>query len=116
MNNLILIAITETRERLKDSTNISLEKRLKKAMQYTCNHWLVTQEEDQFQAAVRAVMLECSNEEKQWIEKELKILNGIAAAISGVPVDMVKLMNGIKEEDFIGLKKLWDETKPVPEQ
>lgn len=111
LSNTILIAITETEGVVKRNQDKPLIERLKIAMKATRNHWLVTDEDGQFQAAVGAVLLTANEEETERIKAELAILKGLNAAFSGVPVNMRALLAGQEKVELIGLSKIWAETK-----
>lgn len=112
MDNTVLIAINEIESDISGLTGEAVEERLRAAMKSAQNHWLVTNEDAQFQAAVSAVLLNADDEEKERIEGALSVLRGLSAAFSGVPVDIVPLLENAPKNP-IGLKKLWDEAKEL---
>jgi len=111
MDNRIMIGITELRAGV-DSKQ-PLEERLKVAMRAALGHWCVLDEEGQFKLAIVAVMMEATEEEKERINIDLKFLKAMSSAVSGVPVDFVRLAEELKgsETKAVGLRKLWDEVK-----
>ena len=111
MDNRIMIGIAELRATVDPQK--PLEERLKVAMRAALNHWLITDEESQFKMAVGAVMVEATEEEKERIEIDLKFLNTIAAAASGVPIDTTRVAEDLErnKNKAVGLRKLWDEIK-----
>lgn len=98
----IMIAATEAKEEAIGCK--TLTEQLRAAMNCTKDHWILTNEEDQFKAAIAAVMLLCPDDDKIRIETEIKQLNMLSAAMSGVPVDFGQ-MDEIK--DPIGLLGMW---------
>ncbi len=109
MENSIMIAITETKAMLKGKEGESIEDRLSFAMSKTLNHWLVIDEDGQFRAAVGAVLLTATDDEKERISTELRSLKALSSALSGVPVDFSQLEVGKTEP--IGLSNLWRKVK-----
>jgi len=112
MDNRIMIGITELRAGV-DSKQ-PLEERLKVAMRAALGHWCVLDEEGQFKMAVGAVMMEVTEEEKERINIDLKFLKAMSSAVSGVPVDFVRLAEELGDGSAIkavGLRKLWVEVK-----
>ena len=112
MDNRILIGIAELRTRV--DTNQPLEERLKVAMRGALKHWLVFDEEGQFKMAVGAVLAEATEEEVERINVDIKFLNAMSSAASGVPVDFGRLIEELGEDSAakaVGLGKLWDEVK-----
>ena len=112
MENSIMIGITELRGNIDSS--LPLEDRLKISMRGALNHWLVIDEESQFKMAIGAVMVEATEEERERIETDLKLLRALSSAASGVPVDFGRLMEGLRGGDSpkpVGLRKLWDDVK-----
>jgi hypothetical protein len=104
--NTMLIAISETASQIKGK-HTDVKDMLRESMKIMSNHWLVTWEDQRFRAAVGAVMLLCTPEEKNTLEKEMKLLQGLSVATSGIPVDLTSLI----EEDFvpIGALGIWKE-------
>ena len=117
MNAAVMsIAVTEARTACKDEPDI-LE-RVRKAMRACHNHWMVTNEGQQFNAALAAAMLESNEEDKDRIARSGKAFNrlnnAVAAMISGVPVDLEAMAveaDAEPKEDLIPVRQLWDETK-----
>ncbi len=90
----------------------TLEGKLRAAMKDTLHFWLTTDEDIRFRGAVGAVLLCCSEEEKERLEEELKGLRAISAMTSGVPVDISQVN---VPENPIQLLKLWKEVKAEEE-
>ena len=86
----------------------TLEDKLIAAMNETRNHWMVTDEDKQFRAAVGAVMLLVDDDTRYQIELEMKTLNALSAMISGVPVDIENIET---PDEPIGLMKIWKELR-----
>lgn len=90
--------------------------RIKKAMRACHGHWMVTDETQQFRAAIAAALMESAGEEKDRIERSAKKLNQLGALLSalqaGVPVDIEAMAAEPEQPDLLPLRKLWDETKP----
>ena len=106
MNDGVLaIAVSEAKHAAEGET--TLEGRLSKAMKATKNHWMATDENTQFRAAVGAVLLLSEGEDKERLEEEIAQLKAVQAMLSGVPVnfDAMEPM-----ENPIGLMKMWRET------
>jgi hypothetical protein len=117
MSNVVIsIAVAEIRD---DLSNIDgLENRLTEAMKKMRNHWMCTDENEQFKAAVSAVMVSYDEDspERTRLEKELKKVNqtnaALNAAIAGVPVDFAAMIDN-EEDDFepIGVMEIWRNSK-----
>ena len=103
MNDGVLaIAVTEAKAAAEGET--TLEGRLTKAMEATKDHWMATDEDTQFRAAIGAVLLLSEDEDKARLEEEISQLKTVQAMISGVPVDF----NAMEPmENPIGLMKMW---------
>lgn len=66
----------------------SLSDRLRAAFEAVRNHWLAPSDEVKFQAAMEAVYLLASEEEKARMEAEARRGRALNALLSGVPVDI----------------------------
>lgn len=113
ISNSIVLAMEEAKQRLEGKTFSTLEERCKEAMRVTVRHWLITDEDERFRAAIGAVLLTCSPEEKTRIEEELQVWKMLAAALQGVPVDLSDMRC---PENPIALSKLWYEVKMESEK
>ena len=97
-----------------DRTQGGIKEKLGAAMRATRDHWLVTDEDSQFRAAISGVMLYYGegSEEYNRLRWEMEALNRIGAAISaamsGIGVDFFSTLGEQKYEP-IGLLKLWRE-------
>lgn len=105
---MLVIAATEAKARIDGKEFATLEDRCKEAMRATKGHWMATDEDTQFRAAVGAVMMTCSPEDKTRIEEELAVLKMLAAMQQGVPVDFSQMT---PPEKPVALTKLWQEVK-----
>lgn len=108
--NIIMIAATEAQSRI--DTSKPLEEQARAAMEVTKDFWLSTDEDVRFRGAVGALLLanQDNPEATERIKTEMRALNTLSAAMSGVPVDFAQILPEL-EEDFkpIGLRKLWME-------
>jgi len=109
---LMAIAATEARHACKGEPDVI--ERIKKAMKACRNHWMVTDEKEQFRAAVAAALLESEGEEKDRIERSAQSLNRLGAMLNamqaGVPVDIEAMAAEPQDADLIPLNKLWHDT------
>lgn len=110
MNDAVTsICAMEAREACKGEPD--LIERIRKAMKAVRNHWMVTDETQQFRAAVAAAILESTGEERERIERSAKELNRVSAMLSalqaGVPVDVEAMEPA--PADVIPLAKMWRE-------
>jgi hypothetical protein len=103
-----MIAAMEARSALRGKTFPTLEDKIKAAMRVTKDHWMETDENNQFLAAIEAVFPECSPEDQAKIKDEISMLQMLGAATQGVPVDFSR-MPEIKNP--IALRRLWAEVK-----
>ena len=79
--NQNMIAIAATNAKVEAEVGTTLDERLWLAMKCTSNHWMVTDEESQFMAAVTAVHGLSDAGDKARIEDELKSMRQLAAII-----------------------------------
>ncbi len=108
MDAIDAIAITEAK--LAAEGKGTLEERLEVAMHATKNHWLLTDEDRRFTAAIGGVLLVSNEEEQERIKVELGILRALSAACSGAPMDMTALPDP-DEYTPVGLQKMWKRIK-----
>ena len=106
--NAMIIAMSDIEREIDKEAPV--KERLIQAMIQAQNHWLVIDEDAQFRSAIGAVMATVSPEEKQIIEEELDFLTGLASAVSGVPIDVLTLLER-RPENAYGIKSLWMEAK-----
>ena len=109
----IVIGIQVIRPKIADIEGT--EAKLREAMRIAEDACFMSHlEESFFKAAVGAVLLELGPEHPDFrnIEHEMKMLQGLSAAASGIPVDFVAMFDeqpgGVKP---LGLTKLWRERK-----
>jgi hypothetical protein len=91
-----------------------LEQRCRKAMKAAANHWMVTEDQQQFKGAIGAVLLakETTEEEKARINATVRSLAAFNAMVSGVPVDLDAMIKNADEGPApIPLVKWWHEVK-----
>ena len=111
LSTTALIAMQEARAAIKESDG--LEDRLRAAMRMTRQHWLATKEDDQFKAAIGAVLLsygEGSPERERiaWEARQLGKISAIQhAAMAGVAVQLDDLTFDVGEYEPIGLLAMW---------
>jgi len=89
----------------------SLKEKLKQAMKEALNHWLITDEDEQFHCAVSAVLLTVSKEEKTRIVNEMKFLQALSSSAKGIPVNWGILVTELQRQKPIGLMALWQQVK-----
>ncbi len=107
MNDAVfMIVITEAKEKAKNKK--TLEEKLIAAMNATKDHWMLTDEDGRFRAAVGAVLLLSDEEDKKRIESEIKQIRTVVAMLNGVPIDIERLE---ELKNPIGLMKMWHEIK-----
>lgn len=109
----VLIGIHSIRPKIADIEGT--EAKLKEAMRIAEDACFMSHEEDSFfKAAVGAVLLEIGvdHPDHHNIEAELKMLQGLAAASAGVPVDFCALIDEMPSGvEPLGLTKMWRERK-----
>ena len=90
---------------------------LKRAMRYTKNHWLVTDDDLRLRAAIGATMAHFGEGSEEWetLKREFTNLQRFGAAMSaaqlGVKVDFTSVDFNEKNAEPIGIVKLWNEVK-----
>lgn len=107
-------AVTITATGLRDSIpqDVPLEDKLRFAMRKVREPngaaFMCGNDDQMFRGAVGAVMLMCSEEERERIEFDLRNLKILSAMMSGIPVDV----DAIKvAEKPLGLVGMWHESK-----
>jgi spore germination protein YaaH len=102
----------EFREIAKPAEGKSLEDRFRAVMKRCHNHWMVTNENEQFTGSVAAMLINATDDEKRHIEMSLKIIKALSAAISGVPVDFENVLAEVEASGLeqLPLQKWWQET------
>ena len=106
------LIIAELRDKL--SPSIPLVERLLIAMRAARLNWMAPDDNTAFVAAVVAVIETGAADEKLRLEYELKLLRGVSAALSGLPIDFGRLIEDPATE--LILRKLWDESATEPEE
>jgi len=109
------IAIMETKFAIAGETDLMAA--LKKAMAATRDHWMCTNEDERFRAAIGGVMLHFGegSDEFRRLQSEMSQLNRFSAALQatqvGVAVDFGKTIGDLVAEQElekpIGLLALW---------
>lgn len=105
------LAITEAKSSLVATD--SLEDQLRAAMQVTRNHWMCTDEDEQFRAAIGAVMLHYGEESEEYkrlsseMAKLRKVNAFLQAAQAGLSVDLSLLPDEDNQYEPIGLLGMW---------
>ena len=94
----------------------SLEDNLRAAFKAAQNHWTVSDEDTQMMGAVLAVHQSSSPDDQARLKAEIDVIKALNAASSGIPVDMVSVLDGTKDIDPVGLNKIWREVKKESEK
>ena len=102
----MLMAVAEAREACKGKK--SLPARVKAAMRATKHHWMITDENKQFQVAVAAVLVESDEKDKERITEEMTALETLNSMLSGVPINEIKLKVPKKP---LKLMQMWSDLK-----
>ncbi len=118
MSGLIGIAVEEAKHAIEalGTPNVSLMTALAVAMRTTKHHWLVTNDEDRFKAALAAAGLffGMGSLEFARIKKETDIIRKFSAIVAGAEAGLVFDINSLPDSDPdfepIGLVKMWMET------
>lgn len=107
MDVKFLIAVTEATEVAKEKTD--LISKIEVAMKATCNHWMLTNEDLRFKAAVVGVINSgISKEEEKCLLEEMKALSLLSDFLEGNPVDFSLWVN---PKTTIGLMSFWVDIK-----
>lgn len=104
--NTTLLALVATECKAAAEKETTLEGRVTAAMKAAKNHWMVTDDNSQFQGAVAAIYELSDDETKERIKAEMDSLRYLSAMMSGVAVDFDAIP---KLENPIGLMKSWRE-------
>lgn len=114
MRDMLELQIAASVIRGKVPSDLSLEDRIKFSMRYVREHerdifWMSSSTDDdmKFKTAIAAVMIEGSELDKDIIERSMRPLKMLSAAIQGVPVDFSTMPS---LEGLLPLMKLWHET------
>lgn len=109
---MIAIAATEARDAIKEPKD--LEDRIRQAMRATVDHWMCTNEQDRFAAALAAALeLTTDPDEKERFEATLELLRTLSAATSGISVNMDPALERIERTPggAVQVAKIWQEIK-----
>lgn len=114
MTGGMMVASHEARDACKGEPD--LIERIRKAMRAVHDHWMETNETNQFRSALAGVLLETTDDdEKDRVVRSSQALSRMSATIqalqNGVPVDIEAMAAEPVADDIIPLQKLWDETK-----
>jgi len=108
------IAAAPVRDRIP--ADKPLAERLQFAMRYVRDHerslfWMSAEANDdtQFRTALAAVMLAGNDEDRSAIERSMKPLRMLSAAMSGIPVDFSSVLEDA--DGLLPLMKLWQDSK-----
>lgn len=104
--NSVIVAIQEIEHEVKKGE--TTEDKFRLACKAVVNHWLVIDEESRFKTAVGALILLSDEETREVITEEMKSLSIISAIMTGVPVDLDRV---VIPKKTIGLVKIWQEVK-----
>lgn len=116
--NVLLIAIQDIRPHCQGEPDVT--ERLKKAMRRAHELWLTTEDDLRFTAALEAAYHESpEKEDKDIIERSVRSLATVGAAMKGVPIDFNAMESMMAAKDgktikVLPLMKLWLETKDEP--
>jgi hypothetical protein len=111
------ICIAEAKHAAEQVPREDVVAQLKAAMKQTWRHWMVTSEDVQLRGAIGGVLLLAhergDTEVEQRLAREVKLLQALAAAMSGIPVDFEQLLGSEDEPrpECYGVTKLWQEIK-----
>ena len=100
----IMIVAQECKEAAKEE---DFDTRLDKCCEATKDHWMITDKEKQFKAAMVGAYLESNEEEKKRIEVSLKSLATLNAMLSGIPIDVEQAAKEIDGIDIIPMQDLF---------
>ena len=109
-------ASSRAERRLADEPDLSLEELIRECMRGSINHWMITDEEMQFKGSCVAAYNLADEDGKEDIKTALEDLRNLNALISGVPVDLDRMVANMEKHKAAGkepppLRKLWDDVK-----
>ncbi len=109
MTGGMMIAVHEARSACKGEPDIT--KRIQKAMKVCKDHWMETNQDNQFRAALAAAIMESDEPEKDRISRSSHALGRLGAMLNalqaGVPVDLEAMAAEKRDEDLLPLTALW---------
>ena len=107
MDVKFMIAVTEAEEAAKQE--VDLKDKIIAAMKVTEDHWMITDEDLRFKAAIAGAISACLSENsKERIIEEVNALSCLSTMLSGGSVDLSEIK---MPENPIGLMKLWMDIK-----
>ncbi len=107
MSTLVAIVMTEAKaagEGIED-----FEEMCRACMTIAAEHWMVLDEDEQFRGAIAAILMLADEEHKSRVKYTVKMLKGLNAATSGVPVYFEALVDF--EVKMVPIVKWWQEIK-----
>ncbi len=104
---MLLICISHI-DHGREWVETDLKERLARAFEMSQSFWMTTDDDVRFRAAVGAVLLKSSPEEKALITESMKPLRMLAAALSGAEIDLSNIPD---MEGLIPLMKMYNEAK-----
>ena len=109
MTEMVMVQIISAEcQSIKES---DLSERIRQCMRLAYGHWMTTEEEVQFKGALAGAMLLSDEKDTELIVDSLKPLKALSALMSGVPVDMTRVLEDVDLDKVIPLRKLWDDVK-----
>ena len=104
----ILRGVVNSREDVREGMDIRELARITfKASRTEEAGWLMANDGDRFRVGCAVIYTLASEEDKERIEREIKMLSALGAAIQGVPVDFSRFED---DPDVIGLMAIYKET------
>lgn len=88
-----------------------MEDKLRVAFKKVREHWMITNESDQFNSAVAAAYIHATVDDKVRLEHSMNAVKALNAMLSGVPVDLAALAEQAQEASNIPLISLWHDAK-----
>lgn len=104
----MMIIVSEAKGRAEGIQDF--EEMARVCMDVAANHWMVTDENEQFRGALAAILTLADNEYKPRVERTIELQKALSAAASGVPVDFGSALESSDIEP-VPLMKWWHEIK-----
>lgn len=112
MNSAVAIAAVEAEDAARALAGEPLEARLRAAMHAVANHWMARTDNEQFEAAMEGCARAASAEERVRLNAEIRRVNLLLVALSGVPLDADAVIAEQKNaQEPLGSLALWREAK-----